>query len=158
MFITAVPLCVYVYIYIYIYKVLINIIVKNIYVNVNINLNINKFIKTTTKRKLTIKFTIKTKTKTIKINKNKNKNKKQRRRRRRSRIRDFRLLKNKFSGLNFISPLTKIPIQAHKLFWAHINIPYIYITQILSMMLGIQKYSKHKPINCLGLSHKYYPL
>ena len=26
------------------------------------------------------------------------------------------------------------------------------------MLLGLDKYSIHKPINCLGASHKYYPL
>ena len=26
------------------------------------------------------------------------------------------------------------------------------------MLLGLHKYSIHKPINCLGPSHKYYPL
>ena len=36
------------------------------------------------------------------------------------------MLRYKFSGLNFINPLTKIPTQAHKLFWAHINITHIY--------------------------------
>ena len=35
---------------------------------------------------------------------------------------------------------------------------HIYITQIFSMLLGLHKYSIHKPINCFGPSHKYYPL
>ena len=35
---------------------------------------------------------------------------------------------------------------------------HIYLTQIFSMLLGLHKYSVHKPINCLGPSHKYYPL
>ena len=43
-------------------------------------------------------------------------------------------MRYKFSSLNFISPLTKIPTQAHKLFWAHINIPYIYYPNILHVI------------------------
>ena len=35
---------------------------------------------------------------------------------------------------------------------------HIYITQIFSMLLSLHKYSIPKPINCLGPSHKYYPL
>ena len=35
------------------------------------------------------------------------------------------LLRYKFSDLNFISPLTKIPTQTHKLFWTHKHSSYI---------------------------------
>ena len=69
------------------------------------------------------------------------------------------MLRYKFSGPNFISPLTqkKKLTQAHKLFWAHINIFHI-----------LPKYSPcywaptntlyTSPINYLEPSHKYYPL
>ena len=46
----------------------------------------------------------------------------------------LRLLRYKFSGLKFFSPLTKIPTQAHKLFWARINIPHIYYQNILHVI------------------------
>ena len=66
------------------------------------------------------------------------------------------VLRYNFSGPNFIGPLTKIPIQAHKLFWAPTNISNIlpkyfpYITQ-----LGL---SQIFPILLLNLdSHKYFP-
>ena len=54
------------------------------------------------------------------------------------------LLRYKFLGFNFISPLTKIPTQAHKLFWVQINIPHIF-TQIFSMLLDSHQYSLYKP-------------
>ena len=49
-----------------------------------------------------------------------------------------------------LSPITKYSNNLHKYF--------PYITQIFSMLLGLHKYSIHKPINCLGPSHRYYPL
>ena len=53
------------------------------------------------------------------------------------------VLRYNFSSPNFIGPLTKIPIQAHKLFWAPTNISNI-----------LPKYSHMLPN--LG-SHKYSP-
>ena len=44
------------------------------------------------------------------------------------------LLRYKFSDLNFISSLTKIPTQAHKLFWTHINIPHNYYLNIIHVI------------------------
>ena len=74
------------------------------------------------------------------------------------------VLRYKFSSPNLISPLTKIPIQAHKLFSAHKKYflhtfhilpkysPYYYPTW------APKNISHISPINYLGLSHKYYPL
>ena len=39
-----------------------------------------------------------------------------------------------FRALISSAPLTKIPTQAHKLFWAHINIPYIFYPNILHVI------------------------
>ena len=58
------------------------------------------------------------------------------------------LLRYKFLGLSLTNPLTKIPIQIYKLFWAHINIPYILPANISHISL----------INYFGPSHEYYPL
>ena len=69
------------------------------------------------------------------------------------------VLRYNFLSPNFISSLTKIPIQAHKLFWAPTNISNIlpkyfpYITQlglsqifpILLPNLGSHKYFSYKP-------------
>ena len=60
--------------------------------------------------------------------------KKRRRRRRKAKDIARGVLRYKFSDLNFISPLTKIPTQAHKLFWAHINILHIYHPNILHVI------------------------
>ena len=35
---------------------------------------------------------------------------------------------------------------------------FSHIIQIFFMLLGLRKCSLHKPINCHGSSHKYYPL
>ena len=68
------------------------------------------------------------------------------------------LLRYKFSDLNFIIPLTKYPHEPTYYFKNPHERFLIYITQVFSMLLGLHKYSIHKPINCLGPSHKYYPL
>ena len=68
------------------------------------------------------------------------------------------LLRYKFSDLNFIIPLTKYPHEPTYYFKNPHERFLIYITQVFSMLLGLHKYSIHEPINCLGPSHKYYPL
>ena len=47
---------------------------------------------------------------------------------------DRYVLRYKFLGPNLISPITKIPIQAHKLFWTHTNISYILPTYYPSIL------------------------
>ena len=84
------------------------------------------------------------------------------------------VLRYNFSSPNFISPLTKIPIQAYKLFWAPTNISNIlpkyfpYITQlglsqifpILLPNLSSTNISHTSPINYFGplqIFLTYYP-
>ena len=67
------------------------------------------------------------------------------------------LLRYKFSGLDFIDPLTKYPHEPiHYLKPTQIFL--IYITHIFSILLGLYKYSIPMPINCHGPFHKYYLL
>ena len=82
------------------------------------------------------------------------------------------VLRYNFSSPNFISPLTKIPIQAHKLFWAPTNISNIlpkyfpYITQlglsqifpILLPNLSSTNISHTSPINYFGPSQIFFIL
>ena len=80
----------------------------------------------------------------------------------------WELLRYKFSGPNLVSPLTKIPIQAHKLLWAPTNISNIlpkyfsHITQIFPHVITqlgpsqILPNISHILLPNLG-SHKYFP-
>ena len=67
------------------------------------------------------------------------------------------MLRYKFLGSNFISSLTKkIPTQAHKLFWAYINISHILL-KYSPRFWAPTNIPHTSPINYLRPSHKYYP-